>query len=72
METEIEDADKGESRLVVAIHAYTDSPASLRDVVKVVNDKWPKAKVHHPKLPLQMFSLHRPEQVAQHVAEEID
>lgn len=62
----------GQGVLIVLIHAYGNNSTSLRFLREAVEKTWPKAIIHCPDLPLGVFSLHRPELVAQGLVEDID
>jgi alpha-beta hydrolase superfamily lysophospholipase len=59
-------------RLVVLLHAYTQSPEGLGHVRGAIEEAWPDAEIFAPSLPLARFSFANAAAVARSIFEEID
>jgi len=63
---------EGADSLVVLLHAYNLTPQSLRAVAETVREARPLSDVFMPRLPVAMFSLSDPEQIAVDLIDAID
>jgi len=50
--------------LVVMLHAYDVTPATLQRMAQVVREQYPRSDIYAPKLPIDLFSRSDPEQIA--------
>lgn len=58
--------------LVVLLHAYILTPASLQRVAEVVRDEYPRSDIYAPRLPVDMFSCADPEEIARGIVGYVD
>ena len=63
---------EGADGLVVLLHAYKSTPAALRNVAFAARELLPRSDIFVPRLPVSVFSLSDPEQIAADLIEVID
>ncbi len=55
--------------LVVLLHAYDLTPATLQRMAELVREKYPRSDIYAPKLPIDLFSMSNPEKIARDLLE---
>ena len=62
----------GAARLVVLLHAFGQTPATLQRVAEIVREAQPDTDIFAPHLPLGPFSCADPDAVADGIADEVE
>jgi pimeloyl-ACP methyl ester carboxylesterase len=55
--------------LVVLLHAYNSTPASLQRMAEIAREQYPRSDIYAPRLPVKLFSRSDPKHVARGIVE---